>query len=56
MHTELKRTDKAWSQRGIDFNDDNKRPNRWLHADLMYVAHFYTHKLFEKIVEKGNMK
>jgi len=56
MHTDLKRVDGDWPQRAMDFNDDNQRPKRWLHSDLMDVAYFYTHRLFERIVDEGNMK
>ena len=27
-----------------------------LHSDLMYVAYFYTHKLYDKLVNEGEMK
>jgi len=27
-----------------------------LHSDLMYVAYFYTYKLYEQFVELGDMK
>ncbi len=30
--------------------------NRWLHSDIKNVAYFYTHKVFEKIVEIGGLK
>ena len=53
---DFRRGDSAWPHRDVDFSDDNKRPNRWLHTDLINVAHYYTHKLYEAIVTKGNMK
>jgi len=53
----------------IDMNDvrDIPRPNNWcrdsplygaawLHTDIQNVAYFFTHKVFDKIVEKGNLK
>lgn len=57
-------------QRNIDMNnddpDDVPRPNgwpdggdygdRWLHSQLIYVAHFYAHKLYEKFVEIGELE
>ena len=53
----FRRSDQAWPQRDIDFNTpQNTRPKRWLHTDLMNVAHYYTHKLYEAIVAKGDMK
>ena len=53
----IRRDDKAWPERDVDFNtQQNTRPKRWLHTDLMNVAYYYTYKLFESIVEKGNMK
>ncbi len=52
----FRRDDGAWPQRDVDYSDDGERPNRWLHSDLMNLQHYYTHKLFEKLVEKGDMK
>ena len=54
----------------IDMNnddpDDVPRPNgwpdggdygdRWLHSQLIYVAHYYTHKLYEKFINIGGLK
>ena len=28
----------------------------WLHSDLMYMAYFYTHNLYEAFVEEGEKK
>jgi hypothetical protein len=55
--------------RNIDMNNSASswRPNdwpwggdeyetRWLHSQLIYVAHHYTHKLYEKFVEIGELK
>ena len=55
--------------RNIDMNNSASswRPNdwpwggdeyetRWLHSQLIYVAHFYAHKLYEKFVEIGELK
>ena len=56
MQTTFRRSDEAWPERDIDFSDEGLRPNRWLHTDLMNVAHYYTHKLYKGIVAKGNMK
>ena len=57
MHTTFRRSDQAWPDRDIDFNTpQNTRPKRWLHTDLMNVAHYYTHKLYEAIVAKGDLK
>jgi len=56
MHSALRREDNAWPQRDVDFNDDGTRPKRWLHSDLLNLPHYYTHKLFEKLVEEGDMK
>ena len=52
----LRRDDLSWPQRDVDFNDQYTRPKRWLHTDLINVSHYYTHKLYEAIVMKGNMK
>ena len=30
--------------------------NSWLHSDVKNVAYFFTHKVFEKIVEAGGLK
>jgi len=48
--------DQTWPQRDVDFNDGGERPKRWLHTDLMNLPHYYTHKLFKKLVEEGDMK
>jgi len=56
MHSVLRREDEAWPQRDVDFNDGGERPNRWLHTDLINLPHYYTHKLFKKLVEEGEMK
>jgi hypothetical protein len=52
----FRREDGAWPQRDVDFNDGGERPNRWLHTDLINLPHYYTHKLFKKLVEEGDMK
>ena len=52
----FRRDDEAWPQRDGDYSDDGERPNRWLHSDLMNLPHYYTHKLFKKLVEEGDMK
>ncbi len=55
------------SSRNIDMNIDVQRPNdwpwggdkyktRWLHSQLIYVAYHYTHKLYEKFVNLGELK
>jgi len=53
---EFRREDDVWPQRDIDFSDNGQRPKRWLHTDLMNLPHYYTHKLFKKLVEEGGMK
>jgi hypothetical protein len=35
---------------GCDYGD------RWLHSQLIYVAHFYAYKLYEKFIEIGDLK
>ena len=35
---------------------DDTYGNRWLHSQLVYVAHFYAHKLYEKFIEIGGLK
>ena len=34
----------------------DKYEARWLHSQLIYVAHHYTHKLYEKFIEIGGLK
>ena len=36
--------------------DRSDYPGRWLHSDVKDVPYFYTYKLFEKIIEKGNLR
>lgn len=45
-----------WPERDIDFSDGGTRPDRWLHTDLMSLPHFYTYRLYQEILEKGNLK
>lgn len=45
-----------WPERDIDFSDGGTRPDRWLHTDLMSLPHFYTYRLCQEILEKGNLK
>ena len=35
---------------------DGTYGNRWLHSQLIYVAHHYVHKLYEKFIEIGGLK
>jgi hypothetical protein len=56
MHTSLRREDKTWPQRDIDFNDKGQRPNRWLHTDLINLPHYFTHKLYRQLVIQGDMR
>ena len=56
MHISLRRKEGDWPQRSIDFSGNGQHPNRWLHTDLMDLPHYYTHRLFEALVTKGNMK
>ena len=35
---------------------DDKYGNRWLHSQLVYVAHLYAHKLYEKFIEIGGLE
>lgn len=30
--------------------------DRWLHGDIVKMAFFYTHKLFESLTENGELK
>ena len=39
----------GWPERGT-------YSGRWLHSDVKDVPYFYTYKLFEKIIEKGNLR
>jgi hypothetical protein len=52
----LQRDDGAWPQRAVDFSDNNTKPKRWLHTDLMNAAHYFTHKLYKELVTKGDMQ
>ncbi len=53
---DLKPAHGMWPQRDIDFSDDGKKSDRWLHTDLMSLPHFYTYRLYQEIIEKGNLK
>ncbi|MDR0534992.1 MAG: alpha/beta hydrolase [Puniceicoccales bacterium] len=43
-----------WPEERMDM-DDKTRYNNWLHSDANDVAYFYTHRLFDKWVELGNL-
>lgn len=53
---DLKPAHGMWPQRDIDFSDDGEKSDRWLHTDLMSLPHFYTYRLYQEIIEKGNLK
>jgi len=46
----------ANNYRTKDENGNDTKYFRWLHSELMYVAYFYTFKLYEQFVEQGEMK
>ena len=52
----MRRDDKAWPQRSIVYGSDENAWLRWLHTDLINLPHYYTYKLFKKLVEEGDMK
>jgi hypothetical protein len=52
----FRRDDEAWPRRNIKYGDDEDAWLRWLHSDLINLPHYYTHKLFKKLVEEGDMK
>ena len=53
---DLQRADGIWPQRDIVFGQASDAWQRWLHTDLMNLAYFHTHRLFEAIVTRGGMK
>jgi len=52
----MRRDDKAWPQRSIVYGSDENAWLRWLHTDLINLPHYYTHKLYKRIVQEGEMK
>jgi len=44
---------RGWLQNsaGVLVNYNRQNPDRWLHSDCMNAAHFYTHRLFKRIIE-----
>ena len=46
----------------MDLNDDDYRDgwgrgsSDWQHSDMKDMAYFYVYKLYEQLVEKGNLK
>jgi len=50
MNSAFKPDADAWGRSGEPYQ------KRWLHNDMENMAFFYTHKLFEKLVELGEMK
>jgi len=52
----FRRNDEAWPRRSIKYGDDEDAWLRWLHTDLINLPHYYTYKLFKKLVEEGDMK
>jgi hypothetical protein len=49
MNTTFKPVDGAWGRNGPPYN------KRWLHSDMKGMAFFYTHALFESLVQKGGL-
>ena len=47
--------DLSWRPNGWPWGG-SKYQNRWLHSQLIYVAHHYTHVLYEKFIEIGDLK
>ena len=45
----------AWPRDPASIGSDDLGDN-WLHSDLKNVAYFYTHRLFQKIVEIGGLR
>ena len=45
----------AWPREPASIGSDDLGDN-WLHSDLKNVAYFYTHRLFQKIVEIGGLR
>jgi hypothetical protein len=50
MNTVFKSDGNAWGRSGVPYYQ------RWLHSDMNDMAFFFTHKLFEKLVEEGVLK
>ena len=53
--------------KNIDMNDGIPRPNgwgrghpvfedSWLHSDMKDMAYFYVYKLYEQLIQKGDLK
>ena len=51
MNIDLKPDGAAWGR-----SNTHTYQKRWLHSDLRDMAYFYTHKLFEKLVNDGGLK
>ncbi len=56
MNVNFFRKDERWPNRTFTFDDSGVRRKRWLHSDLINVAHFFTFKLYQSIIEKGKLK
>jgi hypothetical protein len=50
MNTTFKPEGGAWGRSGEPYGQ------RWLHGDMKDMAYFYTHLLFEKLVDEGELK
>ena len=52
----FRRDDEGWPQRNITYGNAPEAWLRWLHTDLINLPHYYTHKLYKRIVQEGEMK
>ena len=50
INTDFRPASGAWGRNHEDYGV------RWLHSDMKDMALFYTHKLFDKLVEEGSLE
>lgn len=50
MNADFRPEGGAWGRNHEDYE------TRWLHSDMKNMAYFYTHKLFDRLVEEGNLQ
>ncbi len=50
MNVDFKPTNGDWGRDGMPYY------KRWLHSDMKVMAYLYTHLLFDKLVDEGDLK
>lgn len=55
-NTDMNLDDPVGILRPNDWPLHDKYGDRWLHSQLIYVAHYYSYKLYEKFIVTGGLE